>query len=325
MKGMPASPVHLIVGDDEFLTERARRTITKQIAADTGQTPEMTTLRASEVTESELAEATSPSLFGDNRFIVVTDAEKVGKELTGLLINCAKQLAPGMTLVAIYSVTAKTLKNKKKQPELVTAFAKLGERHDAFSLYPNELGRWVTKEFSRHNVQPTPDVVNAVLQGVGSDLRELASAVSQLVADTGGNVTMQAVQEYYSGVAEVANWDIADAAVAGKTNTAVATCRRALQLGASPVAIASALANKVSAIARLYSARGDQYSLAKQTGLNPYVVKLTQPVARRWSGRAVTEAVILIDELDYDVKGQSGKDPDFAVESAVRRIAELAG
>ena len=67
----------------------------------------------------------------------------------------------------------------------------------------------------------------AVLEGVGSDLRELASAISQLVSDTGGNVTREAVQNYYVGVAEVANWDIADAAVAGRVEAAVSTCRRA--------------------------------------------------------------------------------------------------
>ena len=177
--------------------------------------------------------------------------------------------------------------------------------------------------FASHGVRPTPDVVHAVLDGVGSDLRELASAISQLVADTGGNVTQEAVRNYYVGVAEVANWDIADAAVAGRVEAAVSTCRRALQLGASPVAIAAALANKVGAIARLYSARGDQYTLSSQTGLAPYVVKMTQPVARRWTADDITAAVILVSELDAAVKGQGGE-PEFAVEAAVKRIAELA-
>ena len=89
------------------------------------------------------------------------------------------------------------------------------------------------------------------------------------------------------------------------------------------MAIAAALANKVGAIARLYSARGDQYSLASQTGLAPYVVKMTQPVARRWSADNVTKAVILVSELDAAVKGQGGE-PEFAIEAAVKRVAELA-
>ncbi len=169
---------------------------------------------------------------------------------------------------------------------------------------------------------PDKKIISAP-QWCAVDLRELASAISQLVFDTNGNVTREAVHNYYVGIAEVANWDIADAAVAGRVEAAVSTCRRALQLGASPVAIAAALANKVGAIARLYSARGDQYSLAKDTGLAPYVVKMTQPVARRWSEDNVNKAVILMAELDAAVKGQGG-DEDFAIEAAVRRVAELA-
>ncbi|HCG45718.1 MULTISPECIES: DNA polymerase III subunit delta [Corynebacterium] len=323
MAVMPVAPVHLILGDDEFLTERARLSIQSAAAQDSDTALEVKRLKASEVSEGEIAEATSPSLFGDNRVIVVSDVERAGKEVTKILLEACVNPAPGMTMVIVYTVSAKTLKAKKKAPEIVSKLRKIGEVHEAFSLYTNELLPWATREFASHGVRPTPDVVQAVLDGVGSDLRELASAISQLVFDTNGNVTREAVHNYYVGVAEVANWDIADAAVAGRLEAAVSTCRRALQLGASPVAIAAALANKVGAIARLYSARGDQFSLAKQTGLNAYVVKLTQPVARRWSGENVTRAVILVSELEAEVKGRGG-DPDFAIEAAVRRIAELA-
>ncbi|WP_295806878.1 DNA polymerase III subunit delta [uncultured Corynebacterium sp.] len=311
---MTGMSVHLILGDDEFLAERARLNV---------QQGDVTKLKASEVSEGEILEATSPSLFGDERCIVISDVEKAGKEVTRILLDACANPMPGITLILLYSVTAKTLKKKKKPPEIVAALRKSGEVHEVFSLYPNELAPWATREFASHGVRPTPDVVQALLDGVGSDLRELASAISQLVFDTGGKVTREAVHEYYVGVAEVANWDIADAAVAGRVEAAVSTCRRALQLGASPVAIASALANKVGNIARLYSARGDQYSLASQTGMAPYAVKLTQPVARRWSGDNITKAVILMAELDGAVKGQGG-DEEFAIEAAVRRVAELA-
>lgn len=311
---MTGMSVHLILGDDEFLAERARLAV---------QQGDVTKLKASEVSEGEILEATSPSLFGDERCIVISDVEKAGKEVTRILLDACANPMPGITLILLYSVTAKTLKKKKKPPEIVAALRKSGEVHEVFSLYPNELAPWATREFASHGVRPTPDVVQALLDGVGSDLRELASAISQLVFDTGGKVTREAVHEYYVGVAEVANWDIADAAVAGRVEAAVSTCRRALQLGASPVAIASALANKVGNIARLYSARGDQYSLASQTGMAPYAVKLTQPVARRWSGDNITKAVILMAELDGAVKGQGG-DEEFAIEAAVRRVAELA-
>ena len=47
-------------------------------------------------------------------------------------------------------------------------------------------------------------------------------------------------------------------------------------------------------------------------------------MARRWSGDAVSKAVIIVGELDAAVKGH-GADPEYAIETAVREIAELAG
>lgn len=172
-------------------------------------------------------------------------------------------------------------------------------------------------------MRPTPDVVAALLESVGSDLRELSSAVGQLVADTEGEITVASVRQYYVGVAEVAGFDIADQAVAGRADRALASTRRALQLGTSPVAIAAALAHKVGDIAKLYGQRGNPDQIARAAGMNPYVAKRTMQVARQWSGDAVSQAVIIVADLDAEVKGQGG-DEEFAVENAVRRIAELA-
>ena len=46
-------------------------------------------------------------------------------------------------------------------------------------------------------------------------------------------------------------------------------------------------------------------------------------VARQWSGDAVSQAVIIVAELESTVKGNGGE-PEYAVEEAVRRIAQLA-
>lgn len=206
---------------------------------------------------------------------------------------------------------------------MVKKFAKVAEVHKADPLKDNERRSWLMEEFRSHGVRPTPDVAAAVLESVGSDLRELSSAVSQLVSDTEGELTVESVRAYYVGVAEVAGFDIADQAVAGRADRALASTRRALQLGTSPVSIAAALARKVGDIAKLHGVRGNPDQLARTVGMHPYVAKKTMQVARQWSGDAVSHAVIIVSDLDAEVKGQGG-DPEFALENAVRRIAELA-
>ena len=306
------NPVHLVLGEDGFLAERA----TKTIVAQAGEGVEVTTLRAGDVSEGEIAMATSPSLFAEDRVVVVKHAELAGKEPTEILLQACVNPAPGITLIVEHT-------GGGRQKAMVKKFAKVAEVHKADPLKDNERRSWLMEEFRSHGVRPTPDVAAAVLESVGSDLRELASAVSQLVSDTEGELTVEAVRAYYVGVAEVAGFDIADQAVAGRADRALASTRRALQLGTSPVSIAAALARKVGDIAKLHGVRGNPDQLARTVGMHPYVAKKTMQVARQWSGDAVSHAVIIVSDLDAEVKGQGG-DPEFALENAVRRIAELA-
>lgn len=310
--GRMLNPVHLVLGEDEFLAERA----TAAIIDAASPAAEVSRYKAGEVTAGELLMATSPSLFAEERIVVFTGTELAGKEPTELLLQAALDPAPGMTLIIQHS-------GGGRQKASVAKFKKVAEVHEAHPLRDRDRHAWVSNEFRRLGARPTPDVVAALLESVGSDLRELASAVSQLVSDTDGEITVASVRAYYSGVAEVSGFDIADLAVAGRADRALASTRRALQLGVSPVAIAAALARKVSDIAKLYNTRGNPDQLARELGMHPYVAKKTMQVARNWSGDSVSAAVILIADLDAEVKGQGG-DPAYAIEYAVRRIAELA-
>lgn len=316
---MPHPSVYLIVGDEEFLAERARLEIVAKLRQESpeGENLVVTTLRAGDVTEAEIIDLCSPSLFGEDRIVVLNKMEEAGKQPADLVLKLAVDPAPGVHLIVVHSGGGRT---KSMVPKL----KKIAEVHEAQKLKPNARVGWVSAEFKRHGVRVTPDVVHALLEGVGSDLRELASAVSQLVADTNGKVTEQAVRAYYVGVAEVSGFDIADLACAGQTSRALASMRRALQLGLQPAALAAALSMKVSGIARLYSTTGRlDPSLAGKLGMHPFVMEKTAQLARRWSGAAVSEAVIIVADLDATVKGQGG-DPNFALEDAVRKISQLA-
>lgn len=312
------APVHLILGDEPFLAERTRDEIVHQVRQHTGGDVPVSTLRAGELTVGELAELLSPSLFAEDRIVVLTNTDEAGKDPARLLLDAASNPAPGIYLLILHSGGGRT-------KSMVKQFRAVAQVHEVAQVKPKDRPGFVTAEFRRHRVKVTPDVVHAVLEGVGSDLRELASAVSQLVADTGGDVTVDNVRAYYAGVAEVSGFDIADLACTGQTARALASTRRALQLGMSPVMLAAALSGNVGAIARLYATRGALNSgqLAGILHMPPWKVEKTAKLARRWSGEAVSKAVIIVGDLDAAVKGH-GADPEYAIENAVREIAELA-
>lgn len=138
-------PVHFVVGEDDFLAERA----TQNIIAQVSPAAEVTTLRAGGVTEGELLQATSPSLFAEERVVVIKDTDLAGKEPTELLLQAAVDPAPGMTLIIVHS-------GKGRNKSYVQKFRKVAEVHAADPLNQRDRQGWVMNEFRSHGIRPTP-------------------------------------------------------------------------------------------------------------------------------------------------------------------------
>jgi DNA polymerase-3 subunit delta len=185
-----------------------------------------------------------------------------------------------------------------------------------------ERADFVRGEFRALKVKVSDDTVTALLDAVGSDIRELASVCSQLVADTDGTVDAVAVRRYYSGKAEVKGFDIADKAVVGDVAGAAEALRWAMMSGEPHVVLADALAEAVHTIARVGPLSGDHYRLASELGMPPWRVQKAQRQSRRWSRESVGKAMQLVATLNADVKGAAA-DADYALEAAVRKVAEL--
>ncbi|MBB5163958.1 DNA polymerase-3 subunit delta [Mycobacterium sp. AZCC_0083] len=313
------SQLHLVLGDEELLVERSVGDVLRSAreAAGTVDVP-VDRLRAGEVSTSELAELLSPSLFADERVVVLESAAEAGKDAVALIAAAAADLPPGTMLVVVHSGggRAKALADQLK---------KLGaEVHPCAKITkPTERAEFVRREFRELRVKVSDDVVTAVLDAVGSDLRELAAACSQLVADTGGHVDPVAVRRYHSGKAEVKGYEIAEKAVTGDVAGAAEALRWAMMSGEPQVVLADALAEAVHAIARIGPLSGDPYKLAGELGMPPWRVQKAQKQSRRWSRDSVAEAMRLVAALNGDVKGVAAN-ADYALETAVRRVAELA-
>jgi len=313
------SPLHLVLGDEELLVERAVAAILRSVRehAGTDDVP-VSRVRAGDVDAYELAELLSPSLFADERVVVLEAAGEAGKDAATLIATAAADIPPATVLVVVHSGggRAKSLANQLRdlgaEVHPCARIIKASERVD-----------FVRGEFRSLNMRVDDDTVTALLDAVGSDVRELASACSQLVADTGGQVDVVAVRRYHSGKAEVKGFDIADKAVTGDLAGAAEALRWAMMRGEPHVVLADALAEAVHTIARVGPLSGDPYRLAAELGMPPWRVQKAQRQARRWSRDTVATAIKLVAALNADVKGAAA-DADYALEAAVRKVAELA-
>ncbi len=315
--------MHLVLGDEDLLVERAVADVLRSARKRAGTDPgaddvPVTRMRAGDVDTYELAELLSPSLFGDERIVVLEAAAEAGKDAAALIASAAADIPPGTVLVVVHSgggrakALASELQSLGAVVHLCARITKVSERVD-----------FIRKEFRALRIKVDEETVTALLDAVGSDVRELASVCSQLVADTGGDVNAAAVRRYHSGKAEVKGFDIADKAVAGDVEGAAEALRWAMMRGEPLVVLADALAEAVHMIGRVGPLSGDPYRLAAQLGMPPWRVQKAQKQARHWSRDRVATAMKVVAVLNANVKGAVA-DADYALESAVRKVAELA-
>lgn len=313
------APLRLVLGEEELLVERAVAEVVAQVRA-TDPEAELRRLRAAESTPADLAEALSPSLFAEARVVVLAAVHEVGKDLASAVLGHAADLPEGMVLVVLHAGGAR---NRALADGLRRAGAQVVtcERITRYE----ERAEFVRAEARRCGGRITPDAVGVLIEAVGSDLRELAAATGQLVADTGGSIDEAAVRRYHRGRAESSGFAVADKVVAGDRAGALEALRWAQLLGVPAVLVADALADAVRTLARVGSAgRGDPTRLAGALGMPPWKVRKAQQQVRHWRPDGLAEAFAAAAEANADVKGVAA-DAGYALERAVLRMCAARG
>ena len=309
-------PLTLVVGDEDLLVSRAVGAV---VAAGRERTPDIDVrdLEGAELEPGDLAEALSPSLFGDDRVVVIRAGQDLAKEVAAEVLSYAADPVPEILLVVVHAGGA-------KGKATVTALLGAGARRvDAPKLTrPSERRDFVRNELRAPGRQVTDDAVTALLDAVGTDLRELAAAASQLLADTEGTITETEVRRYYSGRAETTSFQIADKAVEGDLAGALALARWGQSTGVSPAGVTVALAGALRSIGQVASSgRAPAHVLAGQLGMPPWKVERAQKQSRGWNPTALTAAMQAVARADAEVKGE-GADKDYAVERALRAVTQ---
>jgi DNA polymerase-3 subunit delta len=304
----------LIVGDEPVLVARAIEDTVAGLRA--AEPAEVVTIDPDTLAATDLSVLFSPSLFGDRQIVVLQRSHDLSPEDAKTVLELLAGLPAEVSVVVVHAGGQKGRGFAKAVTELagrrieIPKITKYRERLD-----------FAQTEIKRRGGRTTEAAARALLDGVGSDLSALVMACAQLVADTGGNVDVDAVMRYHAIPAEVTGFAVADAAVDGDVAAALSQLRWALLTGVSPVLVTSALANGVRQIARVASAgrTARPAELARELGLPPWKVEQAQRQARGWRPEGIATALAAIADADAAVKG-AGIDPAYALERAVLTI-----
>jgi len=308
----------LIQGAEALLADRA---ISQIISASPQAT--ITTLTADEVELGTITDSLAPSLFGDVRIVVIKEIQDLTAECSDEVIEYLTNPDESLNLVLWH-------KGGVKGKALVDKVKKAGAQLIAVEAIKKDSDKaeFVRSEFKRLGRKISTEAVQALIDSLGSDLRELGGACSQLASDVaaGKVIDESDVADYQQGRIETTGYDVADAVLDGKTALALISLRNAINTGTDPVLIVSAIAASIRTMAKVSgTSRGlKSFDLASQLGLPPWQIDKARRQLSGWSENALARSVIVLAQADADIKGAAA-DPAYALERAIITISTARG
>ena len=305
---------YLILGSEGALSDRAINKLSAELKE---SKCEITNLFAAETIVGDIADALAPSLFSERRALILRDLQDLPEENKDEIARYLTNPDETMTVVFVHKggVKGKALLDaiKKVKPEIITCepLKKEAEKEGFVKELFLDIGR-----------KATSGAVSALVGALGSDMRELQAAVSQIAADAPAGVIDEVmIDKFHQGRVETTGFDVADATLDGDLSAALIALRSALETGTDPVMITSAIASSLRSLAKVSGANRatKSFELAGQLGMAPWQIDKARRQLHRWSPGAMADAVGVIAQADAEVKG-AASDPIYALEKAVARI-----
>jgi DNA polymerase-3 subunit delta len=311
MTGPKTPPVVVVWGTDDFLVREAA------MAAVGPGRPQV--VDAAEWRPGVVADLSTPSLFGEERSLLVTGAQALGEEALAEVARHCQDPPPG-TRLALAAVVGARAKGPPRA--LVKA---VGDRTPSRRVVVErrDLPGWVRDRASRHGLSTTPAGASALIDTIGEDPALLDQALRQLVnVGPPGGLTPEAVRAQFRGFGERRVWDLCDAAFTGNAPAALRALASMLEAREEPLVILGGIASRLRDLIRVRSLPPGtpQGEVARAAGLRfEWQARRTMDQARRYSEDGLSRLHADLVEADRSLK--QGGTGDVVLAMVVARIA----
>ena len=301
-------PVYLITGE-EFLVAEAL----EEVRAATGSDPLSELSFEARTPGHELITALSTSsLLGGLRVVIVHSAQDLLKEQVEALDSYLESPSPNSVLVLVASGRTKLDAKVKKTGSVVAVDAPKGRR----------LVSWIRQRAGAHSIKLDERAAWALMDSVGSELRELDGALRQLATGIGDDkvATAAEVKRAFPRAADQRLYTFTDAVGDRRLPLAMAHLRRLLDQGEEPLVIVGSLAAQLRRMlrARPY-ADGGSRAVEDALGVPRWRAERIGKQARAYKERELIDAMATLAATDLEIKG-GDLSPPAALERAVIHI-----
>lgn len=306
-------PVYLLAGE-AFLVEEAL----ERIRADEGTDPLSEIVFEPGADTAELVNALeTPSLLGGKRLVVLRDAKDLSKDRAEALVSYLESPSPDSVLVLTASGRSRLDAAARKAGAVITLEPPKGRR----------LAGWVRDRARRMELRLDDRGCWALIDSVGTDLRELDGALQQLATAFGPQAAVGAsqVHEAFPRKADERVFVLTDAVGMRRLPEATTALRRLLEQGDEPLMIFGALTGHLRRLltVRRLAERGTK-AVAEALGLPAWRAERMADQARSYREDELAAALTVLAQADVDLKGE-GPSPAAVLERAVVQVITGSG
>jgi DNA polymerase III subunit delta len=307
-----ASPsVTLLWGEDDFLLREEALSVLGD------RRP--TEVEAGQWQGGELQDLTTPSLFGEPRALLVTDARSLPKEALGELVAYLAAPDPDSLLV----ICCRTADRGKPPATLEKAVKPVGEVRE-LRVVRKDLEPWLIQRARARQIDLAPPAARSLVETLGEDPAELASALEQLAsAFPGQRLTPQLVTRQFQGLGEQKVWDLCDRAFGRDLAGAIRSLRSLEEGRDDALMVLGGIASRLRDLMKVRAQpdRMPPAELARRAGLRfDWQARRYREQANRFS---MAELVAIHDRVaQADRALKSGASGDVVMPTLISAIAE---
>jgi DNA polymerase III subunit delta len=303
-------PVHLLWGQDEFLLREAALEILGDLRA--------REVDGAEWEGGETADLMTPSLFGERRALLVSNAKALPDDAVAELKRYLEAPDPDAPLI----VTVTVGERAKAPAALAKLFDGVGSVVEV-KVQRKELPGWLAQRARAKELNFAPEGAVALVDTLGEDPAALEQALEQLAsAFPGERITAELVGRQFRGLGEQHIWDLCDRAFGRDLPGAMRSLRTLMEARGEGLMILGGLASRLRDLIRVRSLpeRMPPAELAKQAGLRfEWQARRYRDAAKRYTLEelaAVHERIVWADRAL-----KSGATDDIVLPMVVTAIA----